>query len=279
MQLCLTVGMSRGDTASALYNAIHIIRLGIQSGANLPSLLKETDGYLDNASKFVCAQAQTYLSLYREIITSLIDKGASNNTTQSIFADEKTPSLFKTVTTMRALEAYWLGHSSRCHFYVDKLLATLKAKQHINMHNIALYIGALTAFSGVKNRNGQGSRFARVSRMYKGAKKVLNSAAELCPWNFSHKVHLLEAENHSHNGNNEDANAQYEEAISLARSHNFVHEQGLSAECAALHFKKIGDNEKAIRYFNEAIECYAKWGSQMKVDFITHQLAKMATAS
>ena len=82
----------------------------------------------------------------------------------------------------------------------------------------------------------------------------------------------MEAESLSHLGKNEEARASYAAVITSACSSRFVHEQGLACELAGFHCKKVGDHRSALGYFNQAKECYAEWGSQMKVDSVTRQL-------
>ena len=86
------------------------------------------------------------------------------------------------------------------------------------------------------------------------------------------QVHLLEAESFSRLGNHGKAKASYAAAIASARSSRFVHEQGLACELAGLHYKNIGDHRTALDYLKQAKQCYADWGSQMKVNSINHQL-------
>jgi len=82
----------------------------------------------------------------------------------------------------------------------------------------------------------------------------------------------LEAEFNSFEGRNEDANEGYISAIGLAQSAKFKSEEGLAAELAGFHSKKIGDRNKARSYFDLAKQCYSEWGSQMKVDYIDRHL-------
>jgi len=85
----------------------------------------------------------------------------------------------------------------------------------------------------------------------------------------------LEAEFHSLQQNNKVAQELYAASISAAESSKFVHEQGLAAERAAFHFKKLGDREKARDNFILTKECYSAWGSSKNVDLINRELFKL----
>ena len=90
--------------------------------------------------------------------------------------------------------------------------------------------------------------------------------------NIISQVHLLEAEVFSCEGSNEEAKESYAAAISSAQFSRFIQEQGLACELAGCHYKKIGDPISARIFFGQAKQCYAEWGSQMKVESIIRQL-------
>ena len=90
---------------------------------------------------------------------------------------------------------------------------------------------------------------------------------------------MLEAENFSFNNNHDEAKASYAAAISAAKSSRFLHEQGLACELTALHYKKIGDNNTANGFFNQAKQCYSEWGSEIKVESVTRQMESVKPPS
>ncbi len=100
-------------------------------------------------------------------------------------------------------------------------------------------------------------------------------AASQAPSNFKNKLELLEAEKWGVHNQHCEAMASYEAAILSARENNFIHEQGLACEKAAFYCKRVKDNEKASAYFNQARECYEKWGSTVKVEFVQRELCKL----
>ena len=276
---CFSVGMSRGDSAIASYNAIIAIRFGMLGGENLPSLLEESDSIIEQMTRFDLKVGKRFIEIYREVVVALIGNGANTTSIQNEETAGESLQYDKVFSINRALQSYWLGYTTRCSHYVDKLLAMKVLGSHNRI--FILFFGALNAFRGVKNKkNGNGSsktKFPKVRKMNKEATKLLKTASETCPSNFANKLRLLEAEFYSFEQKNEAAKSAYEAAISLSHSNKFIHEQGLSAELAGIHFQRIGDNETAVRYFNEAKECYERWGSQMKVGFITGLLEKIQT--
>eukprot|EP00970_Alexandrium_tamarense_P014649 scaffold4223_cov122-Alexandrium_tamarense.AAC.2 len=104
---------------------------------------------------------------------------------------------------------------------------------------------------------------------------VLRKAAEDSKWNWQNKVALLEAELFSSENNFADAKVAYNSAIALSRSSKFVHEEGLSCELAANHYKKHGDISTARQYYLQAKHCYNDWGSKVKGEMMDQKLEMM----
>ena len=124
----------------------------------------------------------------------------------------------------------------------------------------------------------QSSKSSKSNRKLKGAVKkaikVMEERAKDSRWNYSNKLHLLEAESFSSNGHNTLAIKSYKAAIEASKSSRFIHEQGLACELAAIHCKnkKVKDLDTSLTYFREAKACYEQWGSQPKVDAMIQQI-------
>ncbi len=100
----------------------------------------------------------------------------------------------------------------------------------------------------------------------------MKNAAVNSDWNFTNKLCLLEAEKKSLSFNHRDAIASYDAAIAAAKKSGFIHEEGLACEKAGFYHKMKGSVRKAMGYFEQARECYEKWGSGVKVNFIQGEL-------
>jgi hypothetical protein len=101
---------------------------------------------------------------------------------------------------------------------------------------------------------------------------AIKPAASNSDWNFANKLHLLVAEKHSLRGTHRQTLVSYDASIASAKRSGFIHEEGLACEKAGFYCKRMKNNEKALEYFNQARECYEKWGSNVKVDFIEKEL-------
>jgi signal transduction histidine kinase/CheY-like chemotaxis protein len=92
--------------------------------------------------------------------------------------------------------------------------------------------------------------------------------AHHCPENFAACTTLISAEVARIEGRHLDAERLYEEAIRLAREHEFIQNEGIAGELAAQFYAARGLNTIAQAYLRNARYCYLRWGADGKV----HQL-------
>jgi hypothetical protein len=80
-------------------------------------------------------------------------------------------------------------------------------------------------------------------------------------WNFQHRLHLLEAEEHCSNFEFNLAKVSYRNAIASARSSKFVNDEALASDLAGRFYLEIGDLELSFKHFRVAHEKYSEWGA------------------
>ena len=117
------------------------------------------------------------------------------------------------------------------------------------------------------------------TKVVEGLIASMKVAASHAETNLINKLELLEAERYGLTAFHDSAAALrgYDTAIASARKAGFIHEQGLACEKAGFYSKRVKDNERSLSYFNfnQALECYQKWGSSMKADFIRKELRNL----
>lgn len=101
-----------------------------------------------------------------------------------------------------------------------------------------------------------------------GAIQFLKKWVKSSAWNFSNKLHLLEAEYFFLMEDDEKAMASYRASIQTAHEHRFVHEEGLAEEKIATYLLHKSKNDDAVRHFTNAKKCYKIWGAQTLVQRI-----------
>jgi len=208
--------MSAGICTTVSLNAVQAVRASLFGGVNLTSLLKETDYYIELTARFCIKIFNSYLIIYRETMTTLIDKcesrGCEGNATDSISCAV----IHWGIRISKILQSFWLGYSQRCQYYIEKLMKMDSLGGFARI--MITFYAALNSFRGLRNRNGIGSRYARMKSTIKDAIALMRSAAENCHLNFGNKLYLLEAELCSFDSNNQEAQASYVASITCAKS-------------------------------------------------------------
>ena len=95
---------------------------------------------------------------------------------------------------------------------------------------------------------------------------LLEKLAHSAPPNYLHKYHLVEAERmRVLDGEPDTIMHHYDQAITLARESEFIHEEALVDELAARYLLNQGQNDDARTYLQAALEKYEAWGAKRKV--------------
>ena len=89
----------------------------------------------------------------------------------------------------------------------------------------------------------------------------LRNYSEVNPVNFLNKQKLMEAELHGVANDIAKAKACYKEAIVHSKANNFIHEEALSMERAALFHLKIEEKDEAIIMLQQSYQLYQRWGA------------------
>jgi hypothetical protein len=137
--------------------------------------------------------------------------------------------------------------------------------------SVPVLFDGLTAIACARNRSFLGRRtmLARVRERI----TTLQEWSTHEPINFYGKQMLLEAELASVQKDNM-ALAKYESAIALSKRGGFRLQEALSNELAGGHCLKVGNKEKASRYFERAIALYQSWGGHRKVTHLRDQVGR-----
>lgn len=85
------------------------------------------------------------------------------------------------------------------------------------------------------------------------------------PSHYLNKFYLVEAELARVLGQGIEAREYYDQAISLARNNNYIHEEGLAYEIAARFYLSNHQNHLARYYLQDAYYAYNRWGAIAKV--------------
>lgn len=96
----------------------------------------------------------------------------------------------------------------------------------------------------------------------------MHTWGDACEANYAHKYHLMAAELAGVRGRDAEAREHYELAAELARRHEFLQEEALALERAALFYLARGNVRLAGHYMRDAHYTYGAWGSAAKCEWL-----------
>jgi len=259
--------MQVGNTSLAGLHLCLAVHREIISGKNLQLLKAEIEFYLKLAKQHSLTALKVLMQIYYKNVMTLIGEQLIGQVQRIQGAQYE-----EIDCTQEMMSSLYSGHFDRVNYLSKKWEASsesIKLKVPIRVISVAFYNGLATT----KMHRTKGFKSKQpLQNVWKKLLPVLTKAEEFSKWNFKHKASILKAEYLSLTFKRDQAEREYDCAISSARSSKFVHEEGMACELAGMHYKHHGDNFKAMNLFCQAQKCYELWGSQMKVDqMIEHQ--------
>lgn len=96
-------------------------------------------------------------------------------------------------------------------------------------------------------------------------RQALQAWARLCPQNYTCHILLLDAQIAHLERRDSDAEALHERAVRSAQESGFLQVEALAYEAAARHYAIRGLDRVARFYWQEARDCFRRWGAEGKV--------------
>jgi len=134
--------LSLGHVDIAFYCSIHVIKNSIFSGASLRSILKEIDYYLHLLKTYKIETARTFLLIFRETVSLLIDNGQATSIEATPCAGDLSDpgnKLRESAFFHKAVQCLWVGHTERCRYYSENVCLFL-APWHSSPHTCLNFI-------------------------------------------------------------------------------------------------------------------------------------------
>jgi hypothetical protein len=270
------LGMQAGNRVLACHHLCCAVHREIISGTHLQTIKSEIEFYLKLAKQYSLPDVESTLQIYYNNVLILIGEKPIGPLlqTQPESLHEETHEIELVQEMMVALFRSHIERAQNLSKKWEVLSKKKVLKVPIRLISGAFYCGlAMTSMYRTKKLKSK----PPLNSVREKWLPVLLKAEECSQWNFKCKASILKAELNSLKGSKEEAELEYDVAISSSHSSKFVHEEGLACELAAFHYKHHGNNDKALKLFCQAMKCYEKWGSQMKVDQMVHQIYLVST--
>ncbi|OYD95854.1 serine/threonine protein kinase [Nostoc sp. 'Peltigera membranacea cyanobiont' 213] len=268
-----TAGMETGDILSAAFNIVCYAGTALFAGVELDTLETEFAAYTAALVQAKQDSAHNHLSAIRQMANHLREPVSQPDRLIGTAYDERVMlpqhqqdndlSLIAIAYTYKLLLAYSFGNYQAALDNITQVklyLITISGIVHFPIFHLYAALTLLALFP-TQPEAQQAQMLAEAATH----QTILHQWAQNAPMNHLHKWYLVEAEKHRVLGEKVAATECYDQAIALAKKHQFINEEALANELAAKFYLDWGKERIATEYTIQAYYCYAHWGAKAKV--------------
>ena len=264
--------MSRGQVESAMGCALLYTINGFQAGYKLKRLADDIKTFSEKAETYNFKLYDQLIGMYLQAALNLMGECKEPTTLNGEATTElKLLKMSEKNDTLLLSQFYYMRMFLAYIFQQYDLAAEmsrhrqdackLRPHRHATIVNETLYSGLIAAALAGQNSAGA----AGWRKLAEDAMEKMQAWSLHSEWNFRHKLLLLNAELESLSGDLDKAARTYDEAISVATKHGFIHEQAIACERAGLFFsERMRNTERAKQYFARSYTYYIGWGASRK---------------
>ncbi len=266
-------GLETGDIEFAVFNIMVYCSRGYYLGKELTGHENDTAKYCAIAESLKQKTQLQIMKLYHQILLNLLgDKSDAFILKGPVYDEEKMLPLHISANDKPALSFFHLNKAILCYLFHENQKAL--ASSQFYEENIGGALGQITVvhhyfynsliYLSLYKNVPRNKKNLYLKKAVKNV-KVLKKWAFHAPMNHQHKVDLVLAEIASVKGNFFKAALLYDESIKGAHENEYINEEALSCERAAIFYMETGLHKIAASYLADAIRCYNKWGAIAKV--------------
>ncbi|WP_428263504.1 AAA family ATPase [Haliangium sp.] len=257
-------GLQTGDLEFALFCAITYSFVQLWTGVPLDEVRRDQIRVSALVQRYQQLFHQQYLVIWEHLVCSMLGEPVEDLDQDSMgspfltFYDCERELLWRYVMgdDEAAFEAACKAHS-----YAFTGTGQLIAGEHTCYSSLA-FLGALP---------DDADRARELLDIVARNQAQVKVWAERAPESFANKYALVEAERARVRGDVVAAMANYDDAITLAQEHGFLHEEALACERAARFYASLGRDRITNIYLEEAHQAYLRWGATVKVEHMEAQ--------
>ncbi|BAZ00418.1 serine/threonine protein kinase with two-component sensor domain [Tolypothrix tenuis PCC 7101] len=264
-------GMESGDFLYAGYSIQGYAFGRLFTGAELNALAAELSAYSAALAQFKQDSARIYLDMIQQTVAQFRETVSQPDCLIGTFYDEtvmfpkheqdRDLTAFAFTYNYKLLLAYSFGNYHAALEYITQFKFYLMAVSGMFLVPLFHFYAALTHLALVSSQ----AKAAEILAEVESHQQTLHGWAQDAPMNYLHKWHLVEAEKLRVTGDKLGAMEHYEQAITLAKTNQFINEEALANELAAKFYLDWGKTKIAQTYMIEAYYCYSRWGAKAKV--------------
>jgi predicted ATPase len=275
-------GIESGEILFAGYTLAYILFMQFHRGIQLEKIFDKSLDFIQ-----FCKINKIYLAIeliltLQLIILNLIeipkDKLISANeiSESQYLAKDHFPHVVCIYQTLKAQVLYIFNQPEealKCILKAENLMTWIVSQHFVSEHNFYWSLILATLYPQASEEK-QKQYWERLE----ANQKKMKVWADNCPENFLHKYLLVAAEMARISGRLQEAMNQYDQAIDIAREHEFVQDEALANELAAKFWLEQGKEAFVQLYLKRACQGYQIWGAKRKVEDLDERYSQWLTS-
>lgn len=273
LQTAYQLGLDQGDIEFAGYSILHHCDHCFFTGMALPDLNQKLADYIQALTQLNESTNASALKVYQQTVLNLMQPTAAPSQLRGDVCDED-----------RELAPLLQANHQKGLFYLyfNKLLLACLFRQfaqavdYANQASHYLDGGRANAVFPIfyfydslvrllVYRQSETEATPEVLAQVAANQDKMALWASHAPMNYLHKWQLVEAERYRLAGQDIEAMDAYDQAIALAKQHDYLQDEALANELAAEFYRSKGKTIITRAYLQEAHYGYSRWGAAAKV--------------
>jgi predicted ATPase/signal transduction histidine kinase len=273
------IGIGEGDLEFAAHACLTHCEFAYFIGQPLVELENRQTFYLRELAQWKQDNCVKYLTIYQQSILSLLREVPPSVSMVNIAEEsQKLLDALQQHTDYYGLFLFYANRLSLGYFFCEPLLAlenAILAKNYLagaaGHASVALFHFYESLSYLAIYLDTPAARREEILQQVSANQEKMKHWAHHAPMNFQHKYDLVEAEKARVLGQNWEAAAHYEKAITGARENQYLQEEALAYELAAKFYLGQGMSDFAQTYLTKAYQRYQRWGALAKLKHLEQQ--------
>ena len=276
-------GLNTGDLISAGHSIMQYFVYLYLSGKELSPIQKEMEQYRDTLEKTDNRTAITVCMMYLQGIVNLLETSEKPWILAGPFFDEEnTLPHYKAVNDRtiifnsyfnKMIISYLLGQYDEAYENLNVVEEYMDGAIGTYCMPVYYFYGALIHMELLESHKGMDKILHK--KKLRACIHEVKSFYKDCLENNENKYTLILAEEARIIGNHRRAMEYYDQSIKAAGENGFLQEEALANELAARYYHSMGGIRIFGNYERNALYCYGKWGSPLKVRQLQEQYSDL----
>ena len=280
------LGRDLGDFEYAAVSAAFYCTHSYGAGRHLPELEKEVSRLAKSIGKMSQDTTKLLVDVYHQEILNMMEpsedpcllrgRACDEATMLPVLNEARENSILCAIHVQKIRLCYLFRDYTTAFQSYEKAQRYLEGAKGSMLAPIVLFYGSLAGLGLFENLDKKAQK--RMLKEVSGNQRILEKWASRAPMNFMHKFRLVEAERLKCLKRFGDAIEQFDIAIQMARDNDYINEEALANERAAMLFLALNKRNRAKFYLQESVACYLKWGAFAKVKDLTDKYSDLLRA-